>query len=270
MPNGSAEFKSATETSISSGTRSGLRQRVIAALVRIGPWCALFGALLAIMAGLGHRVDIWTFGTGFTILKWAAYVAAAGLVISIAGAYLARPGRNRPGFLLTLLGILISLSVIAVPAYWIYAAGRVPAIHDITTDTRDPPRFVEVLSLRKEAANSAEYGGIEVAIQQQQAYPDIQTLLLTSSPADTLERAGRVAKELGWQVVASVPAEGRIEATSTSFWFGFKDDVVIRVSPMDQGSRLDIRSASREGKSDIGVNAKRVRKFLMLMKEPSA
>lgn len=267
MSHDSAEFKSTTETTASRGAKAGLRQRVIAELVRIGPWCALVSAMLAIMAGLGHRVDIWTFGTGFTILKWAVYAAVAGFVISVAGAYLARPGRNRPGFWLALLGILISLGVIAVPAYWIYAAGRVPAIHDITTDTRDPPRFVEVLSLRNEADNSAEYGGIEIAIQQQQAYPDIQTLLLASSPADVLLRAGRVAKELGWQVVASVPAEGRIEATCTSVWFGFKDDVVIRVSAMDQGSRIDIRSASREGTGDIGVNAGRVRQFLTLMKE---
>jgi uncharacterized protein (DUF1499 family) len=57
-------------------------------------------------------------------------------------------------------------------------------------------------------------------------------------------------------------AAGLVEATATTFWFGFKDDVVVRVVANAAGSRIDIRSVSRVGQSDIGANAARIEKFL--------
>ena len=119
-------------------------------------------------------------------------------------------------------------------------------IHDITTDTENPPVFVSVLALRKNAPNSAIYGGPEIAEQQHAAYPDIRPLVSDLPPAKAFERSLSVARQMGWKIVDENPAEGRIEATATTRWFGFKDDVVLRIAPAaGNGSRVDIRSVSR-------------------------
>lgn len=136
-------------------------------------------------------------------------------------------------------------------------------IHDITTDTENPPVFVSVLALRKDAPNSATYGGPEIAAQQHAAYPDIRPLVSDLPPERAFERSRSVARQMGWDIVDENPAEGRIEATATTRWFGFKDDVVVRIAPAaGDGSRVDIRSVSRVGRSDVGTNARRIRTFL--------
>jgi uncharacterized protein (DUF1499 family) len=135
-------------------------------------------------------------------------------------------------------------------------------IHDITTDTETPPVFVAILPLRAGAPNTAEYGGPEIAAQQRAGYPDLGPLTLPVPTAQAFTRALTVAREMGWEIVASEANEGRIEATATTFWFGFKDDVVIRVTPSGSGSRIDVRSVSRVGRSDVGTNAKRITDYL--------
>jgi uncharacterized protein (DUF1499 family) len=142
----------------------------------------------------------------------------------------------------------------------------VPRIHDISTDTENPPLFVAVLPLRKDAENTAVYGGKEVADQQRKGYPDIQPLLLGVPPQVAFARALDTAESMGWTLVASNPAEGRIEATDRTLWYGFKDDIVIRVAPSGSGSRVDVRSVSRVGRSDIGINAQRIRQFIAKLK----
>jgi len=142
------------------------------------------------------------------------------------------------------------------------SARNKPPIHDITTDTADPPPFVAIVPLRRDARNPVEYGGPAVAAQQREAYPDIAPLSLPVPPAQAFERAERAARGQGWEIVAAVPAEGRIEATDTTRWFGFKDDVVIRVRPEGAGSRVDVRSVSRVGRGDVGTNARRIGQFL--------
>ena len=71
---------------------------------------------------------------------------------------------------------------------------------------------------------------------------------------------------MGWEIVASDPAQGRIEATATTFWFGFKDDIVVRLAAEGTGSRVDVRSLSRIGSSDVGANAQRIRAYLEKVK----
>jgi uncharacterized protein (DUF1499 family) len=143
-------------------------------------------------------------------------------------------------------------------------------IHDITTDPENPPGFVSVLPLRKDAPNSATYGGPEIAAQQRAAYPDIRPLVSDLPPARAFERALSVAQRMGWSIVDDNAAEGRIEATATTRWFGFKDDVVLRIVPAaGNGSRIDIRSVSRVGRSDVGTNARRIRTFLKMFVEAS-
>jgi uncharacterized protein (DUF1499 family) len=141
-------------------------------------------------------------------------------------------------------------------------AQRVPPIHDITTDTDDPPRFADILPLRKDAPNSADYGGPDLAAQQQAAYPDIQPVMLRMPGQEAFTQALKAADAMGWDIVAANPEEGRIEATDTTRWFGFKDDIVIRIQAQGDESRIDVRSVSRVGKSDVGTNARRIRAYV--------
>ncbi|HUP94349.1 MAG TPA: DUF1499 domain-containing protein [Burkholderiales bacterium] len=135
------------------------------------------------------------------------------------------------------------------------------SIHDITTDTDNPPQFVALRAAREKSPNGPEYGGEKIAQQQKAGYPDIQPLVLNESPARTFERALAAARSMGWDIAAASPEEGRIEATATTRWFRFKDDVVIRVTPAATGTRIDMRSKSRIGRSDLGTNAKRIRAY---------
>ena len=144
---------------------------------------------------------------------------------------------------------------------WSRLAGRYPRIHDVTTDTDDPPLFDAVLPLRAGAKNAATYGGSDVAAMQRAAHSDIVPLDLTLTPAAAFAAALSAARAMGWALVAADSAAGRIEATATTPVFRFKDDVVVRVRPRHGGSRVDIRSVSRIGRGDRGKNASRIREF---------
>ena len=115
------------------------------------------------------------------------------------------------------------------------------------------------------AANPPEYLGPAIAVQQRKAYPDLAPLDLSMPPGDAFTKAIAVARAMGWEIVAQKPAEGRIEATATTAWFGFKDDIVIRVAETAGGSRIDVRSKSRVGRSDVGANAARIRAYLAVL-----
>jgi uncharacterized protein (DUF1499 family) len=141
-------------------------------------------------------------------------------------------------------------------------------IHDITTDTEDPPRFVALHALRLKTFNGPEYGGERIARIQKAAYPDIQPRIVKEAPELAFERALRAANDMGWAIAASAAAEGRIEATATTPLLRFKDDVVVRVSPHGAGSRIDVRSKSRLGRSDFGANAKRIRDYFRKLDAP--
>src|SRR6266851_7135664 len=159
-------------------------------------------------------------------------------------------------------GFVLSVLSAGVPLFHYVKARRVPAIHDITTDTAHPPVFVALAAVRTAAPNGLAYAGAAVAAAQQQAYPDIGPSLSPLPPATLLAQAEGVARALGWEIVALDPPHGRLEATDTSLLFGFTDDIVLRIVPHEPGSQLDIRSMSRVGRSDVGVNAQRIRRFL--------
>jgi len=242
-----------------------IQQRSTVSLIALSGFViAIVAALLAAIAGFGSRWDLWHFGTGFSVLRWAVYAAVAAALLSLSGTVVCRPGNGKRGLLIAFWGILISAPVIGVPISWRNTARTVPAIHDITTDVINPPQFVEILPLRADASNSVQYGGATIAAKQQAAYPDIQPVILNNAPAMTFDAALNAARHLGWKIVATDPGQGRIEASDTTFWFGFTDDIVIRIVPMGSGSRLDIRSVSRVGRSDVGTNAARIRSFMKI------
>lgn len=230
-------------------------------LIRTGFALALAAALLELASGPGARLGLWHFRAGFTMLKAGAWLGIAGFVLSQAVlTFSIRTRKGVPG--LALAGWLLALPAAVIPLGWKRLAGRVPPIHDITTDTAAPPRLDAVLKARAGASNPAEYGGAAVAALQEAAYPDIQPKTLPVPAEEAFARALAAAKDLGWEIVAADAKKGVLEATDTTFWFGFKDDVVVRVRAEKYGSRVDARSLSRVGKSDVGANAKRLRKFL--------
>jgi uncharacterized protein (DUF1499 family) len=222
---------------------------------------AIIAVLLLLLAGPGVRLGLWTFRTGFALMQWAAYLGLA--VVAAAVLQLLSAGTRGPRPWPLLLAVALGGLAAGVPWYWRRLAERVPPIHDISTDTQDPPGFVAVLPLRAGAPNPATYGGAEVAAAQREAYPDIRPLELPAAmPAAAFARALAAARAAGWAIVAVDSTAGSIEATATTGWFGFKDDVVVRIRPEGAGSRVDVRSVSRVGRSDVGTNARRIRRYL--------
>jgi len=154
-----------------------------------------------------------------------------------------------------------------VPWHYDQIRQAVPSIHDITTDTDSPPAFVAVVALRQgEGVNPVAYEGAKIAEQQRRAYPDIVPLTLGLAPDAAFRRALDTAEQMGWTIIASDKATGRIEASQRSRWMGFTDDIVVRVTPASAGSRIDLRSSSRYGRSDFGVNAARIRAYLTALR----
>jgi uncharacterized protein (DUF1499 family) len=229
-----------------------------------GLGAAVLGGMLEIAAGPGTRLGIWQFRTGLALLRVAGIAGAAAAAVSLLAGILA--GVHGPSFRTAAAGLLIGLIAAGIPVYWLRTAETVPRIHDITTDTRNPPVFRAILPLRRNARNPVTYGGPAVAEQQRRAYPDIRPLVLTGTPDAVFDRALSVAREMGWEIVWTDPRKEGFEATATTFWFGFKDDVVVRIEPVTKGIRVDVRSVSRVGLSDMGTNAKRIRMFLAKLK----
>lgn len=229
-------------------------------IARIVPLLALVALVLLLISGPGVRLHWWQFPTGFVLLKWAAYVGLAAVVLGVV--MLIVPATRRRHAASLVISIIVGLGIAWMPWHWLQRAHAVPAIHDITTDTANPPQFVAVLPLREHAPNSATYGGASVAAKQHAAYPDIKPLQLAEPPSRAFKQALAAARKMGWKIDADVPADGRIEATATTSWFGFKDDIVVRVRAQGSGSVVDVRSESRVGTSDVGTNAARVRSYL--------
>ncbi|HMC14784.1 MAG TPA: DUF1499 domain-containing protein [Albitalea sp.] len=234
---------------------------------RIGTFASACLVLVAacgigeLLGGLGYRWGWWGLEPGIQTVRWSA-TADVVLVVLAAGAAI-RAWRRRASRALTIAfaALLLGIAIGGPPVYMLRLVARLPHIHDISTDLDNPPRFVAVLPLRQGAHNPPDYDP-KIVPQQRAGYPDIAPLLLDRPPAQVFEAAERNARAMGWDIAAAVPQEGRIEATDTSLLFGFKDDVVIRVAPHGSGTQVDLRSLSRVGGSDFGVNAKRVRSYL--------
>lgn len=233
----------------------------MAMTTRLGIILALGGVVLLVAGPLGTRAGLWSFVVGFILMALSLLFAVGAVVLSLVGAI--RSGQ----WGLAAVAIVVALAIIALPATVVVSARGAPAIHEITTDVQEPPSFVAVLPLRANALNPPEYGGADVAAQQQRAYPDIQPLVLRMDASQAFQRALAAVRDLGWEEVGSDTMAGRIEAVDTTFWFGFKDDVVIRVREAAGGARVDVRSKSRVGRGDLGTNARRVRRFLTALRE---
>jgi hypothetical protein len=221
---------------------------------------AIATAFAIVGSGYGTRFGWWDYRAGFTILRWSTYagMTVAGIALVALLVPRLRAGRAIP----LLSALVIAFAASAVPMSWLHLARAVPPINDITTDTADPPAFVALLPLRAKAPVPSLYPGAATAEAQRAGYPDLRPFLTTKPPREAFDQALAAARGMGWSIVAADPPAGRIEASATTPWFGFTDDVVVRVAPEGAGSRVDIRSVSRVGRSDLGANARRIREYL--------
>ncbi len=254
---------------VSRGPMSGARD----ALVWLALIVALAGPLTFALAGLGTRAGLWDFrfGLGVMARQVAPVVLFAGLglaILALIATFLVRP-RGR--------GIVIALVALVIPAAALYQAGAtqaaaraIPPIHDVTTDPDDPPEFSEGIAERRGPdANpldldfvlpefAGEFAGRSVRVVGGEFYDNLATMRVVSGTGETFDAALDAAEDMGWEIALADPEEGRIEAVATTFWFGFKDDIVVRIRPAGMGSEVDVRSVSRVGFSDLGTNAARI------------
>lgn len=218
-------------------------------------------------AALGHRASLLSLTGAFNLLAFGVVLGVLAAVVSI---YLLI--RSLRQGLMTdaavsgggLAACAILLTIVSMQAY---RAFSVPAIHDITTDVVNVPYFDAVRKLRSETDNSLAYAAGELRREdyvelQKRAYPDIKTIHSDLTEAQAFDRSLELLKSAGMEVVSEDRKGGRIEAVATTFWFGFKDDVVVRIIGEDEGCIVDLRSVSRLGQSDLGMNAARIRAFI--------
>ncbi|MEO8141719.1 MAG: DUF1499 domain-containing protein [Sphingomicrobium sp.] len=244
---------------------------------RRASWAALAlsagGVAAALIAAVGSGAGWWPFGTGFMILRYAFYAALGGGVLAIVAYFIARRGGVRTGRL-NLAAFVIAAAFGVYLMNQIATARSVPAIHDATTDLVDVPIF-EILAIRTDNLEDVpDNGRPELAALDpesrwkaihREAYGDLRSLRLPLTVAEATRRAEALARDRGWQVARADQQAGIVEATATTLFFRFKDDVAVRVRPDPErpgGSIVDMRSISRVGGSDVGVNAARIKSFL--------
>lgn len=231
---------------------------------RLALLAAVAAAVLVFGAGPAYRYAGFALGDAFSFMLYGLIAAGITALFAVLWVIFAFMGRSAEGLSTFLIALVLAGTAAFFPLSMRMQAERVPAIHDITTDTANPPIFVAIAPLRADAPNGIDYATDPA--EQQKAYPDIKTMTSDKPAAEVYQKALAVVREMGWEVVSQDPDEGRIEATDTTAWFGFKDDVVIRVAQEGTGSKLDVRSMSRVGKSDLGKNAERIRAFMEKLK----
>ena len=234
-------------------------------------------ALLAAFTGLAGPVGagwgLWDWQSGLGSLQYSFYLAVFALLLGLFLGWLNKKRGIDATKSFRIMGMIVALGYAGWMLNWVYTARSLPAIHDVSTDLADPPQF-RMLALRTDnlddvpGADDPEMRGLNPQQRweslHRRAYGDVRTVRINEPVVDVVAKAERLAKARDWDVAIADPIEGRVEATATTALFRFKDDVVLRIRPSEDGksSVVDMRSVSRVGVSDLGVNAKRVRAFL--------
>ncbi len=216
---------------------------------------AICSLLLLLIGTAGARLQGFDYQVGLSMFSLAGLFS----FISIcASALFTRRTKHAEARRKLSNAALIALPAIIFFGLSLFQGAGAPLIHDISTDLSNPPEFIKAPSLRKPSDNSLKYRTANIPLQQQ-AYPELNSLISSLSVPAAQKRAYKIASEMGWLVYYQ--DDGHLEAEARSFWFGFIDDIAIRIQASDDGSIIDLRSASRTGKGDLGVNAKRIRAF---------
>jgi uncharacterized protein (DUF1499 family) len=218
---------------------------------------AIAACVLMPVAALGTKFGLWPFTIGFLVL--AASILLALFTIVIAAIYILKKAysADKPGMRNAALLAFVPMAIVAAI---VAGAGDVPPIHNITTNLANPPTYEAVLPLRAADSNPLEITPAVAAVHSA-GYSDLKPVISDLSAEQAIVKAEQIAQSMGWIIVPD-QRDNYIEATVTSFWFGFTDDIVIRATPAQNGSIIDLRSVSRVGKSDLGANAKRINVFI--------
>ena len=245
---------------------------------RLVTWAAVVlgigSVALALVASLGAGHEMWHFRGAFTVLRYAFFAAIAGALLGLVGLVLARRARRGRRLLANLVALVVALGFVLFLGSLVRQARSVPAIHDVATNLDDVPQFSRLKVRADNLENIPDEGKAELkALPPEERwkavhrahYGDLRTVRLPTPPADTVRRAAALARERGWDTALVDDKAGTVEATETSTFFRFKDDVVVRARPYPEakgGTQVDVRSISRVGGSDVGKNAARIRAFL--------
>jgi len=249
--------------------------------------------LLALLAGLAALVlvgapgPIYKFGmlsnTAFLhifgqMLKYGAFLGLGAVGLGVI-AIVVRLFSGNGALALALIGLVAGGAAFGFVFNFRAQAQAVPPIHDISTDTENPPQFVALVPMREAAGalNPSDYEGNMPMpgnpdetrrAAQLAAYPDIHSIFVDADPGVVSTAIMATIDQMGWELVEASTSDGRFEAVDTTAWYGFKDDVVVRMEPQPDGAvRIDVRSKSRIGISDVGANANRIRHFLAALQE---
>ena len=229
--------------------------------LRVAVGLAILAVLLLAVAGPSYRIGLLALQNAFALMGAAAVAGVAALLVAAGVGWLADRRHDRMTRRIAAGAFVVALFAVSIPLNWMRMGRNAPPIHDITTDLANPPQFEAIVPLRADAPNSLERSE-EVDTQQREGYEDIAPITLPQPPDQVFDRALAVVQDNGWEIVTADKSAGRIEATATTRWFGFKDDVVVRLTAWGSGTRVDVRSVSRIGRSDVGTNARRIRRFL--------
>lgn len=223
-------------------------------------WISLSLLPLSVIA---TRWNLLHFRYGLLMYLLAALLGL--LVIVLAGLF-TRSQPSEAGRKALSRAALLSLPAIGLFAFSVFSAGDAPMIHNVTTAPDNPPQFIAAPKQRGADANPLAYTP-ELAEIQRQAYPELQTLTTELSGKEAHQVSLAVANRLGWEVYYDDAVKGQIEAVATTRWFGFKDDILIRINASSEPTRIDLRSVSRVGQGDMGANARRIQKFIDSFRE---
>jgi len=216
----------------------------------------IVAAVLVLLAGPATKFGILPWKAGLGLFVVAALLAGIGALFSVVSLL------RRRGGLVAAIAAAAGVAAFAVPMASVVTGRAVPPINDITTDPANPPVYVMITAAMRGADAVPLSYDPSFAAQQTAAYPEVKPLIVASPPEDVYPKMLAAAEAMGWAIVSSDQASGRIEATATVPWWGFKDDIVVVMSPDGSGTRVDVRSKSRVGKSDLGVNAARIQEYL--------
>lgn len=241
--------------------------RIVSAVLNPVVSVAAVGLALCLLATapLGWRLGWWSFGFAlFSVIPASGMMAAVAAAITMATLALTGSQLGWRTLAMLLAALVVAVGLVCLPLRYSYLFDTLPRINDIATDTDNRPPFEAALAARA-AEGAARYDAPqpELSELQKSAYPDIAPVRTALPVSEAFGAALAVAQAMaGWSIVAVDRDRGRIEASERSLWFGFTDDIVIRVTADAGGSRIDMRSASRIGGRDIGVNAARVRAYV--------
>jgi uncharacterized protein (DUF1499 family) len=241
-----------------------LRSGTVAALALSGVALGLL-----VLAPLGLWLGWWQYPFGlYRLMPASGAVAAAAVMLAVVTLAREWSRLHWRGIAMLFVALVVGAVLAYVPSQYFYTRSTLPPIHDITTDIDNPPIFSAVLAARAAEHARSVHRGPQLAQLQKTAYPDVTPFTTVLPVAKAFDEALVVAKSMpGWTIVAADPNTHCIEASQQSRWFRFTDDIVIRVAVDQAGSRIDVRSTSRQGQSDYGVNAARIRAYLSALKK---